>query len=338
MAKIYNGGKSFTVGGVTVNTLKSYSPRWVKNDETGGFEFSLSFTAYGLTQSEMTALKNAMTSDSVTISCDEYSGAVHFKDITPSLSVGSIYGTYYELSATAEQGAGGSSDPTVDKTFTLAGVSFGGTTTPIKSYGVSYGYGTDGTKFSMSFSAECGETEAAAIRTAIPYGQTPQTPITLTSTEYTGLVTCDITLNATAETGKYEVSGSANALSAAAAGISVTLGSIVFSNITSYSPSWAVESDNEGGFIDWQGNKVETILGTRYSLSFTSSGVPSSTISAIPAMMQTANLTLISLEYPNGISVVCNSVSPVRNKDTGLYDVSVSVTAAALEAGAGGSL
>jgi hypothetical protein len=55
-------------------------------------------------------------------------------------------------------------------------------------------------------------------------------------------------------------------------------------------------------------------------------------------MMQTANLTLISLEYPNGISVVCNSVSPTRNKDTGLYDVSVSVTAAALEAGAGGSL
>ena len=336
MAKIYNGGKSFTVGGVTVNTLRSYSPRWTKNDETGEFEFSLSFTAYGLTQAEMTALKNAMSGSSVTISCDEYSGAVHFKDITPSLSVGSVYGTYYELSATAEQGTGGSSEPTVNKTFTLAGVSFGGTTTPIKSYGVSYGYGTDGTKFSLSFSAECGETEAAAIRTAIPYGQTPQTPITLTSTEYTGLVTCDITLNATSETGKYEVSGSASAISATA-GISVTLGSIVFNNITSYSPSWAVESDDGGGFIDWQGNKVETILGTRYSLSFTSSGVPASTISAIPAMMQTANLTLISLEYPNGISVVCNSVSPVRNKDTGLYDVSVSVTAAALEA-AGGSL
>ena len=337
MAKIYNGGKSFTVGGVKVDTLKSYSPRWVKNDETGGFEFSLSFTAYGLTQPEMTALKNAMTSDSVTISCDEYSGVVHFKDITPSLSVGSIYGTYYELSATAEQGAGGSSEPTVNKTFTLAGVSFGGTDTPIKSYGVSYGYGTDGTKFSMSFSAECGETEAAAIRTAIPYGQTPPNAVTLDCDEYTGLVTCDISLNATAETGKYEVSGSANALSAAA-GISVTLGSIVFNNITSYSPSWAVESDNEGGFIDWQGNKVETILGTRYSLSFTSSGVTAATISAIPAMMQSTNLTLISLEYPNGISVVCNSISPTRNKDTGLYDVSVSVTAAALEAGAGGSL
>lgn len=337
MAKIYNGGKSFTVGGVTVNTLKSYSPRWTKNDETGEFEFSLSFTAYGLTQAEMTALKNAMTGSSVNISCDEYSGAVHFKDITPSLSVGSIYGTYYELSATAEQGTGGSSEPTVDKTFTLAGVSFGGTDTPIKSYGVSYGYGTDGTKFSMSFSAECGETEAAAIRTAIPYGQTPPNAVTLDCDEYTGLVTCDISLNATTETGKYEVSGSANALSAAA-GISVTLGSIVFNNITNYSPSWAVESDNEGGFIDWQGNKVETILGTRYSLSFTSSGVTAATISAIPAMMQTANLTLISLEYPNGISVVCNSVSPTRNKDTGLYDVSVSVTAAALEAGAGGSL
>lgn len=337
MAKIYNGGKSFTVGVVTVNTLRSYSPRWVKNDETGEFEFSLSFTAYGLTQEEMEALKNAMTGSSVTIDCDEYEGAVHFKDITPTLTVGSVYGKYYELSATAEQGAGGSSEPTVDKTFTLAGVSFGGTNTPIKSYGVSYGYGTDGTKFSMSFSAECGETEAAAIRTAIPYGQTPQTPITLTSTEYTGLVTCDITLNATAETGKYEVSGSANAITAAA-GISVTLGSIVFNSITSYSPSWAVESDNEGGFIDWQGNKVETILGTRYSLSFTSSGVPASTIALIPAMMQSTNLTLISLEYPNGISVVCNSVSPTRNKDTGLYDVSVSVTAAALEAGAGGSL
>lgn len=337
MAKIYNGGKSFSVGGVTVDTLRSYSPRWVKNDETGEYEFSLSFTAYGLTQSEMTALKNAMTSDSVTISCDEYTGAVHFKDITPSLSVGSIYGTYYELSATAEQGTGGSSSPTVDKTFTLAGVSFGGTDTPIKSYGVSYGYGTDGTKFSMSFSAECTETEAAAIRTAIPYGQTPPNAVTLDCDEYTGLVTCDISLNATAETGKYEVSGSANAISAAA-GISVTLGSIVFNNITSYSPSWTVESDNEGGFIDWQGAKIETILGTRYSLSFTSSGVTAATISAIPAMMQTANLTLISLEYPNGISVVCNSVSPVRNKDTGLYDVSVSVTAAALEAGAGGSL
>lgn len=337
MAKIYNGGKSFSVGGVTVNTLKSYSPRWVKNDETGGFEFSLSFTAYGLTQSEMTALKNAMTGSSVTIDCEEYEGAVHFKDITPTLTVGSVYGTYYELSATAEQGAGGSSEPTVDKTFTLAGVSFGGTDTPIKSYGVSYSYSTDGTKFSLSFSAECGETEAAAIRTAIPYGQTPPNAVTLDCDEYTGLVTCDITLNATTETGKYEVSGSANALSAAA-GISVTLGSIVFSNITSYSPSWAVESDNEGGFIDWQGNKIETILGTRYSLSFTSSGVTASTIALIPAMMQTANLTLISLEYPNGISVVCNSVSPVRNKDTGLYDVSVSVTAAALEAGAGGSL
>ena len=337
MAKIYNGGKSFTVGGVKVDTLKSYSPRWVKNDETGEYEFSLSFTAYGLTQPEMTALKNAMTSDSVTISCDEYSGTVHFKDITPSLSVGSVYGTYYELSATAEQGAGGSSEPTVNKTFTLAGVSFGGTDTPIKSYGVSYGYGTDGTKFSMSFSAECGETEAAAIRTAIPYGQTPPNAVTLDCDEYTGLVTCDISLNATTETGKYEVSGSANALSAAA-GITVTLGNITFTNITSYSPSWAVESDNEGGFIDWQGNKVETILGTRYSLSFTSSGVTAATISAIPAMMQTANLTLISLEYPNGISVVCNSVSPTRNKDTGLYDVSVSVTAAALEAGAGGSL
>ena len=337
MAKIYNGGKKFTIGGVTVDTLKSYSPRWVKNEETGGFEFSLSFTAYGLTQSEMTAIKNAMTSDSVTISCDEYSGAVHFKDITPSLSVGSIYGTYYELSATAEQGAGGSSEPTVDKTFTLAGVDFGETDTPIKSYGVSYGYGTDGTKFSLSFSAECGETEAAAIRTAIPYGQTPQTPITLDCDEYTGLVTCDISLNATEETGKYKVSGSANALSAAA-GISVTLGSITFSNVTNYSPSWAVETDDNGGFMDWQGNKVETILGTRYSLSFTSSGVPASTISAIPAMMQQTNLVLVSLEYPNGINVVCNSISPTRDKDTGLYTVSVSVTAAALDAGAGGSL
>lgn len=337
MAKIYNGGKSFTVGGVKVDTLKSYSPRWVKNDETGGFEFSLSFTAYGLTQEEMEALKNAMTGSSVTIDCDEYEGAVHFKDITPTLTVGSVYGKYYELSATAEQGAGGSSEPTVNKTFTLAGVSFGGTDTPVKSYGVSYGYGTDGTKFSMSFSAECGETEAAAIRTAIPYGQTPPNAVTLDCDEYTGLVTCDISLNATAETGKYEVSGSANAISAAA-GITVTLGSIVFNNITSYSPSWAVESDNEGGFIDWQGNKVETILGTRYSLSFTSSGVPASTIALIPAMMQSTDLTLISLEYPNGISVVCNSVSPTRNKDTGLYDVSVSVTAAALEAGAGGSL
>ena len=111
MSKTVNGGRSISVGGVTLNTLSDYKPSWTKEfgksftaydgrliQPLKGVRFSLMITAYGLSLSDITALKSLASEEKVSLICTEYSGDVVITDISPEIRSSNFYGTFYTIS------------------------------------------------------------------------------------------------------------------------------------------------------------------------------------------------------------------------------------------------
>ena len=111
MSKIINGGRSLTVGGIKLDTLTAYKPSWTKEygksftawdgrliQPLKGVRFSLAVTAYGLSLSDINALKRCAAKDIVPLVCAEYEGDVIITGISPEIRASNFLGTYYTIS------------------------------------------------------------------------------------------------------------------------------------------------------------------------------------------------------------------------------------------------
>ena len=115
---IPNGGRTITLGGeggsITIKVISGYRPSWKKEYTESftsydgkdvrllkGIRFSLNFSTYGLTPSEMIALKNLLiNSEEINLSCDEYSGTVTCEDFSPEVQSSNFLGDYTRTDVT----------------------------------------------------------------------------------------------------------------------------------------------------------------------------------------------------------------------------------------------
>lgn len=113
MRKILNGGKKIKINGTEINVISGYSPSWEREysgDEfttwdgrkrriLEGIRFSLSFSTYGMTSAEMTALNEALKPDAETgeiiLECDEFTGAVECGNYSAQAQSANFYGEYH---------------------------------------------------------------------------------------------------------------------------------------------------------------------------------------------------------------------------------------------------
>lgn len=113
MAKIYNGGRSVSIGGVSVKILDGYSPQWTKEykdsfttwdgrivKQLTGIRFSLQISSHNLTASEIDAIKTALDQEEIDLVCDEFSGKVICESFSPQMTHSNIYCEFFKFSAT----------------------------------------------------------------------------------------------------------------------------------------------------------------------------------------------------------------------------------------------
>lgn len=113
---IPNGGKTITVNGVEIKVLSGYRASWVseysesetdfttwdgrKKKTLTGIRFKLSFSLYGMSSEDVTALSEALKPDAETgeieLECSEFTGAVYCEDFTAEVQSANHYGEYYK--------------------------------------------------------------------------------------------------------------------------------------------------------------------------------------------------------------------------------------------------
>ena len=118
MQKIPNGGKKITINGTGINVISGYSTSWEREysgDEfttwdgrkrriLEGIRFRLSFSTYGMTPEEVSALNNALKPDEDTgeilLECDEFTGAVDCDNYSAQVQSANFYGEYHGANIT----------------------------------------------------------------------------------------------------------------------------------------------------------------------------------------------------------------------------------------------
>ena len=113
MAKIYNGGRSVSIGGVSVKILDGYSPQWTKEykdsfttwdgrivKQLTGIRFSLQISSHSLTAEEIEQIRAALEPEEINLICDEFSGKVICESFSPQMTHSNIYCEFFKFSAT----------------------------------------------------------------------------------------------------------------------------------------------------------------------------------------------------------------------------------------------
>ena len=113
MAKIYNGGRSVTIGGVSLKIIDGYNPAWTKEykdslttwdgriiKQLTGIRFSLQISSHNLTASEINSLKSAVEAEEIYLKCDEFDGKVICDSFSPQMTHSNIYCEFFKFSAT----------------------------------------------------------------------------------------------------------------------------------------------------------------------------------------------------------------------------------------------
>ena len=106
--KIPNGGRSITLGDTKFDVLSGYSPSWAKEygdsittwngrivKRCKGVRFSLEFSTYGLSASEIKSLKSILSKKEIALVCDEFSGNVSCDDFSADLKSANFYGEFF---------------------------------------------------------------------------------------------------------------------------------------------------------------------------------------------------------------------------------------------------
>ena len=356
---IPNGGRTLTLSGsggsIPIKVISKYSPSWKKEYTENftaydgkdvrllkGIRFSLSFSTYGLTPSEMIALKNLLiNSEELTLNCDEYSGAVTCEDFSPEIQSSNFLGDYTrsDVILTASEsvsdgkivtisGDGDSvkfvvfSDysPSWTKEYTDSFTAYDGQEVKI----------CKGVRFSLTFSPNG---IPSNVLSQIENILMNSDEITLSCDEYSGVVFCD-TFSADLQTPEYfrsNITLTAGNMIEGGKAVSVSgdSGKVDFVVVSDYSASWRKEYAES--FMTYDGREIKPLKGVRFSLDFSPKGIPPAVALQLrDILMYSKQISLSCDEYSGNVNCDIYNSSLQSANDLGeFYSADINLTAVA---------
>ena len=301
-----------------------------------GVRFSLTFSPNGIPSAVLSQIKSIlMGSGEITLSCDEYSGAVSCDTLSADLQTPEYFKTSITLTAqnvveggksVTISGDGGSVNfvvtadysPSWTKEYTESFTAFDGQEVKI----------CKGVRFALSFSpGGIPSSVLAQIKNVLMNSD----EITLSCDEYSGQVFCD-TFSADLQNPEYfrtNITLTAGNIVEGGKAVSVSGkgGSVNFVVTADYSASWRKEYAES--FTTYDGREIKPLKGIRFSLNFSPKGIPPATALQLrDVLMYSDQVSLSCDEYSGDVNCDIYSSNLQSANDLGeFYSAEINLTA-----------